>query len=278
MVSVRPAAAAIAVAALLSGCSHPGGGATPAVASEPPAAETQWVDAASRTWRTDLPTRPALPRESGGGIAPGTELTQPIDGGATIRHCSANLTAEGGGGALAMLATGHCDGAPGTPVTAVGRPIGVYSDSRYPRSSDLDAEVALLRLDSGAGATPTTHLGGFPVDGVLRVDTVKQLARGTSLCMQGFRLGVACGHVDSAQTGYMLVELEGAQVRPGDSGGAAWLVDTAGRAVVVGVMLDTANFGTCQSPAPDGCTGGSSVTVAYAEPLMREHNLTIARG
>lgn len=263
MVNLKLAAAALAAGAALTGCIH-AVEPTTHLANAP--ADSQWVDAASRTWRTDLPLRPEVPPVPSGGIAPGMELGQRDTAGG-IWRCSAGAEATDPQGHPVMIATGHCDVNRGVPVTtADGTPVGVYADSRVGHT-DIDSYVSQLRLNPGVQPASGASLGGWPVDGVLIARTAEVLPRGTSVCMAGYKIGgVACGKLDLGMKDQLWVKVTGAA--PGDSSGPAWIVDSNGRAVYVGVILE----------GPKHPIGESSITIASAEPYMREHGLEIARG
>jgi len=259
MIRVIPAAAA---ALSLAGCATT---ATATTTAAPATSQSPWVDASTRTWRTDLPAR--LEIASTSGIAPGAELQQLSGDGATIRHCSFGAVVEDSAGTRGALETGHCAFDAGGAVTINSAAVGTYTNTRDTYGGS-PADVALLRLNPGVQiASGAMRLGGLPVDGVLAADTARALPQGTSVCMQGYRAGVVCGHLDAALSTGLMVTVDGAQIEGGNSGGAGWIVDTTGRAVVVGPILEAASF-----------AGGSSVTIALAEPMMRAAGLTIVRG
>lgn len=268
---VKYALAAAMATALLTGCSPELEPPATHLASGPiDSTDSQWVDAKSRNWRTDLPLRPNVsPLSTSGGIAPGMEITQLSPDRATTWHCSAGAEATDAQGPV-MISTGHCDANAGAPVTTPdGQPVGTYADSWIGDPKiHFSNEVSVLRLTPGAKPTGPAMLGGWPVDGVLQADTVDALPSGTSVCMQGFPLrGAVCGKLDMALPSRLGVRI-GTPVVGGNSGGPAWIVDAASeRAVYVGVILSSAND-----------DHGSSVIIANAEPYMREHNLEITRG
>lgn len=238
-------AAAAAAAALLSGCTTDAGmEATTTLSLTATETHSQWVGAGDRTWRTDLPTVPdpaqgPADRDSGP-LRLGSPILQPVsDDRAEL--CSAGAWFKDAAGGDVLLAAAHCDKKPGESVTVSPRdgasrgeliPIGRYTDRTYD-------DAAVLRLKPGiTPGSDFTMIGGrWPVSGVLNSTEDSLPPTGASVCIVASKAGLQCGTVSVASTHTVLVNVKSAGPVRGNSGGSAWLVDMAGRAVLLGTTI-----------------------------------------
>lgn len=276
MVNVKLIAAAVSAAAALTGCSQTDAPA-PTPAAEP--APSQWVDAGDRQWRDDLAGQEiAAGNTQDGTLRSGSALLQPrADDPTRAALCAAGAWFNDPNSRPVLLSAGHCDKTPSAAVAISPRPgagldelitVGAYANT-YPDGSPFLDDVAVLRLDPGiVPATDSAMVAGrWPADGVLNATGARRLNPGTSVCVVGVPPGVRCGGLMVATDSSVMVDMPGASLRGGDSGAAAWLIDTAGKAVLLG-----------------GVTGGSvndlgtTLTVDLADPIVRGLDLNLVEG
>ncbi len=276
--NIRTLAAAAAVAAALTGCTHTDAGSTALPSLSLTAAEThsQWVGAGDRQWRSDLPVIPDAARgpqdRAAGPLELGSPILQPRVGGDRAGLCSAGAWFTDPNGGDVMLAAGHCDKAPSEAVSVAPQagasldeliPVGHYTDET------LD-DTAVLRLDAGISpASDSAVVGGrWAVSGVLDTATAASLPPNVSVCVVGAKLGLQCGRLMLTSADSALVDLPlRADAVKGNSGGSAWLVDDTDRAVLLGTIVEAST-----SPA------STTLTVRYAAPLVRDLGLEIVEG
>lgn len=277
MVNLKLIAAGTAAAAALTGCSQTdaGSAARPSLSLTATEMHSQWVGAADRRWRSDLPAIPDAAQgpqdRTAGPLQLGSPILQPLS---DIRAeiCSAGAWFTDPAGGSVMLAAGHCDKTPGEAVSIAPRPgasrgelvaIGEYANET------LD-DTALLRLNNGVTpASDSAVVGGrWPVSGVLDTATAASLPPTVSVCVVGAKLGLQCGRLMLTSEDSALVDLPSrAENLKGNSGGSAWLIDDTDRAVLLGSIVEAST-----SPA------STTLTVRYAAPLVRDLNLKIVEG
>ena len=277
MVNLKLISAAAAVAAVLAGCSPTDAGSTARPSLSLTAAEmhSQWVGAAERRWRSDLPAIPDAAQgpqdRTAGPLRLGSPILQPLSE-SRAEICSAGAWFTDPAGDSVMLAAGHCDKKSGEAVAVSPRagasrgelvPVGVYADGT------LD-DTTVLRLNTGVvPATDSAVVGGrWPVGGVLDTATAASLPPSVSVCVVGAKLGLQCGRLMLTSEDSALVDLPGrAENLQGNSGGSAWLIDDTDRAVLLGGIVKAST-----NPA------STTLTVRYAAPLVRDLNLKIVEG
>ncbi|KMV17694.1 hypothetical protein ACT17_14860 [Mycolicibacterium conceptionense] len=125
------------------------------------------------------------------------------------------------------LTAGHCDKAPGAPVSIAGGGSGTYTGTT---TTDPYGVTTLW----GTPSTATVAGGQYKVAGVLTKDAVKKLPGDTPVCIDGMVSGLHCGTLlDADEDG---IEVEKTRTRPGDSGAPVFLLDAATQtATLIGI-------------------------------------------
>lgn len=231
--------AAVAVAtAALSGCSTGVAGqpvADPATDSS--ATVTVPTTAPETTWLT-------IPAEQAATAPKRIQLLQTAADGATKR-CTAGpaVVAEAAAARRGYLAAGHCDGRPGSSVSADGEAVEPYTETRL---GDRGVTVTW-----GAANTAPT-VAGFRIAGVLKQDAVQRLPQGTPVCMDSNVSGVRCGAVVENDGTGIYLDLPAER---GDSGAPLFLVSDRGTASLIGLAEQRS---------------GAYTFGAYLDPLLDE--------
>ncbi|WP_235687348.1 S1 family peptidase [Mycobacteroides chelonae] len=233
------AAAGIAAAVALSACST---GVAGQPVADPTTASSATVAipsaAPESTWLT-------IPAEQAAAAPRRVQLLQTAADGATKR-CTAGpaVVAEAGAARRGYLAAGHCDGRPGSSVSADGEAVEPYTSTRL---GDRGVTVTW----GTANAAPTVA-GGFRIAGVLKQHAVQQLPQGTTVCMDSNVSGVRCGPVVENDGTGIYLDLPSER---GDSGAPLFLVSDRGTATLIGLAEQRSA----------GYTFG-----AYLDPLLDE--------
>lgn len=232
------AIAAAATAALaLSACSTSVTGAPVAPTGNPSVSVTATgagpSSAPESTWLT-------IPAEQAAAAPKRIQLTQTASGA----RCTAGPAVAAAAATRGYLAAGHCDEAPGSPVTVGGESVEPYTATRL---GDRGVTVTW-----GAANAGPTVAGGFKVAGVLKQDAVQRLEYGTPVCMDGAISGVRCGTVTENDSTGIYVKMP---IERGDSGAPLFLVSDRGTATLIGLVEQRSN----------GFTFG-----AYLDPLLAE--------
>lgn len=233
------AIAAVAAAAVaVSACSTATGGAPVA----DPGASTATVAVPSAAPESNWLT---IPAEQAAAAPRRVQLLQTAADGATKR-CTAGpaVVAEAGAARRGYLAAGHCDGRPGSSVSADGEAVEPYTSTRL---GDRGVTVTW----GTANAAPTVA-GGFRIAGVLKQHAVQQLPQGTTVCMDSNVSGVRCGPVVENDGTGIYLDLPSER---GDSGAPLFLVSDRGTATLIGLAEQRSA----------GYTFG-----AYLDPLLDE--------
>lgn len=279
MVTRLVATGAVA-AALLTGCTPTAGEppTTHLAAGPPPATDSQWVAAGDRTWRSDLVGELAAPPREDGTLRLGSPLLQAHGWDNDADFCSAGALFRTPSGDDVLLSAAHCDHAVGDqaaigPRTEASRdeliPAGTYT-KRDANGRPLLGDNAVLRLNTGVARDDgsfTEVARQWPVSGVLSAASAPSIPERTSVCVVGAKIGVGCGPLVAASSDYASVDLSGLFVDGGDSGGSAWLVDEANKAVLLGTVVRGA-----QSQL------GTRFTIGLVEPAVRALDLRIVEG
>lgn len=176
-------------------------------------------------------------------------------GADTSSQCTISWPVRDPDGDYAFLTAGHCvdDGGDQLwirdrsghsidlpPLTAIEQGVdskGIVHDS------------ARFYLPGGASLDDAMVAPGVAIRGVLSVEEVKWLPRGTIMCMNGARSGISCGPFER---GYLdAFEWHGSAVH-GDSGAPIFVVNANGDAMAVGMLMsgptDTLNYATYLMP------------------------------
>ncbi|AUN38644.1 hypothetical protein ASU32_00310 [Tsukamurella tyrosinosolvens] len=126
------------------------------------------------------------------------------------------------------VTAGHCDKAPGAPVSITGGGSGTYTGTT---TTDPYGVTTLW----GAPSTATVAGGRYKVAGVLTEAAVKALPGDTPVCIDGKSSGLHCGTLlDADEDG---IELDRTRTQPGDSGAPVFLLDEMSQtATLIGIL------------------------------------------
>ena len=263
------AAAALAAVAALAGCSSTvAGTARPSAQLKSAALEDVKSAAAQRQWVDATGQGVELPRDSLKNAqyspaaipAPGVRITyQTFDGG--TGGCTLGPAVRAGS-REGFLTAGHCatdavgpqriTGPDGLPVRDLGSAEDVAFSHGIPNGTGFAEDSAVIWTDAGSPAAMIA--GTWPVAGTLTVEEVRALPERTPICFAGAMTGgVACGPLLNARDpgGVHF----GHAAEAGDSGAAAFLVDSEGSAWLVGIVSSTDDF------RPES-------TAAYLDPAL----------
>ena len=254
--AVTAAGVAVAVSAAVAGCSTTVSGAA-RPSSELKAASVDATapitpDTPQREWVDVSGKAVPMPREELGGTQysltplPGASVRyRAFDGGTGI--CTLGPAVRVGA-REGFVTAGHCaldalgpqqlTGPDGLPAHDFGIADDAAFSYGYPNDSGYAQDSALVWAEPGAGAA--VMAGKWPVAGVLSVAEVRALPVGTPICFAGSVTGgAACGPLlDARDPGGIHL---GRAAKTGDSGAAAFVVDTGGSAWLVGIMSSTDN-------------------------------------
>ena len=151
---------------------------------------------------------------------------------------------------VGYLTAGHCDQDDGAPLWMYTDVNGEHRMSLLPlqnteRGTDADghaydAALFFLTPQQQARGFGTVVADGVRLRGVLSVEQVQTLPRGTPICMHGSRSGITCGPLIAAGSDELLW---GGSAVKGDSGAPVFVVNADGEAMAIGTLAG--------GPAPD---------------------------
>ncbi len=259
---------AVAVAIAASACSTTtttAGTPTPTTAeSGPPIAEQRWAALPERPVPDSSLRVDQQGRQYGAAPYPGVQIVQSL-GGADIERCTAGPLVEDRTGTRGFLTAGHCDVKPGAPVSTFRSPAATAADlapaGTYAGSiQDPDLDATFLGLAPGVEPDPAATMiaNRWPVARLMSMDEARQLAPGTTICIDAAHAGVRCGELLAALGSSIRAEIPGGE--RGDSGGAMFLVSEDGAASIVGIVQ---------------MVGNGVVEATFAEPAMQRLGLSL---
>ncbi len=218
--------AAAAAVATITACSTTPGSSTVAEGSVTSEAHTVTSTTASvsptaRTWVTipdnilaSAPKRATLVQQRGA-----------TNGACTAGPAVAPVASPSTHG---YLTAGHCDKAPGAPVSITGGGSGTYTGTT---TTDPYGVTTLWGAPSAANVAG----GRYKVAGVLTRAAVKTLPRDAPACIDGKSSGLHCGTLLDADED--CIELDRTRTQPGDSGAPVFLLDAATQtATLIGIL------------------------------------------
>lgn len=211
-------------------------------------------------------------------LEPGVRISQDHRSGpAEVEKCTLGPAITGTDNRRGFLTAGHCDVNRGAPVYAYPhfqadidhrvRISGGYTSATTemdPSEFRIDAAELWPDADAGVGAveTITRVAGEYPVVGVLTVEEVKQLKRGTPVCFDGTVSGLQCGPLKNPDRAGILHFAAPGEI--GDSGGPVFLLDKSNHAVVIGIQQGGPHH---EWNAPGQV---SDIYATYLEPTLQE--------
>ncbi len=160
-------------------------------------------------------------------------------------------------GRTGFLVAEHCDGKHNEAGMQYAR-INAEAKNPLPLAAITDTDKV---TDSGVIWTPeaaddTKLAGVWSVRGALSMEQLADIPEGAPVCMNASVSGVICGgKIASGETGVAILK----PVQPRDSGSAAFVVDAAGGAWIVGVLS----------------TGTSTSIVMPVEPMLKRLHASV---
>lgn len=176
-------------------------------------------------------------------------------GDASSHSCTVSWPIKDADGDYGFLTAGHCLNPGDDQLSLIDRedqdvPLPrLVGREVYTDSAGLAHDSSWFYLPNHARMDDAMVTPGAHIRGVMTVDEVKALPRGTPMCMVGARSGLSCGpflgdHGATFEWGGIAV--------PGDSGGPIFVVNSSGDGLAVGMLksgtTDTDNFGTYLYP------------------------------
>ncbi|ORA27390.1 hypothetical protein BST13_30500 [Mycobacterium aquaticum] len=196
----------------------------------------------------------------GGTPVPGITIAQ-ANGESSPSRCTLGAAVRTAEGAPAFITAGHCDERPGNqlwlyPSADISGVDTVHLPKPYTDVTDTDGkpdpdtgvvnDSALVPL-SGLNPAATVIASRYRIAGMLTATAAKELAPKTPICFDGAVSGVRCGVVTGDTGGVLGFSREpGAPapfISPGDSGAPVFVLDSQGRAALVGLLSERVGEG-----------------------------------
>jgi hypothetical protein len=223
------AAAAVAAAATVSSaCSNSDSIVT--TAGQTPEATAAAMRQAATPKQDNWVSLPASAVSVPAGVMAPGGIIRGIDTEGDMARCTITAATPSG----EILTAGHCGLAGSARLLPDGTVVGTITKSidEVPSAGAvLDAAVVSATLPVTAAAT---RIAERPVAGVMNVEGIRKLPKGTSVCFDGAKSGLKCGPLLSADRQGMEID---ADSTGGDSGAPVFLVDGGSQTVtLVGIL------------------------------------------
>lgn len=249
--SIRTATAAVIAAVAVPGCTaNVASTARPATVTSmaetttltPTAPTPKWVDVSGQGVELKLDWKGV---QYGDQLYPGINIGQHQADGHTKGCTAGPLIRSIHGSGIGFLTAGHCDQTPGGQVFIFAAPsgsqpilVGTYTGALDDDISGQDSAALWTTIPAAAGATRIA--GRFPIIGVMPEREVKQLPRGTWVCIDAAVSGFNCTQL-SRRPADKITYPHITEER--DSGAAVFVVDRENHAILIGIHQGEDNDG-----------------------------------
>lgn len=272
--TVAALAATVAVTVVLTGCA-------PATTAGTAVAPSGAVEASAPPERVEAPavyrdvsrqgerfdTHPTDPTQWGPAPLPGSLLIPIPNRGQWTATLGPAVTGAEHPAANGWLTAAH--------VAPEGSMVGIFTDAG--EETDLYLGVLADTVDRGAVDrgliwtydlpldTAATRVAGYPIAGVMTRAAVRDLPPGTPICLAGARAGTVCSPKRAGDPAVLLFDN---RAGGGDSGAPVFVVDSAGNALLIGLLAGSAD------------TAERIARATLLEPVLRDLGLraVTARG